>query len=57
MNSTVFISEPSSVLEVTVVIFWLESMFLRKENWFNRLVLKIKQQKAIQLLFVFIKLF
>ena len=57
MNSTVFISEPSSFLEVTVVLFWLESMFLRKENWFNRLVLKIKQQKAIQLLFVFIKLF
>ena len=48
-QSTVFINEPPSSLEVMVLIFYFETTFQSNENRFMSLVLKAKKQKAIQL--------
>ena len=53
MNSTIFINKPPSVLKVMELIFKFKSMFQRVENRFISLVLEPKQQKAIQLPYVF----
>ena len=42
---------------VMVLIFWFISIFQRNENRFISLVLKAKEQKAIQLPYIFLKFY
>ena len=56
-KSTVFINKPPSFLEVVDLIFSFKNIFQRNENRFISLVLKAKQQKGIQLPYIFLKFY
>ena len=53
----IFIDKPPCFLEFIVLIFWFISIFQKNENRFISLVLKAKQQKAIQLSCIFLKFY
>ena len=55
MNTTIFINKRPSFLEVVVLILQFKSIYQRNENKFIKLVLKAKQQKVIQIPFIFLK--
>ena len=54
-NSYISINKPPCFLEVMVLIFYFISIFQRNENRFISLVLKAKEQKTIQLPYIFLK--
>ena len=55
MNGSIFIKKPLSFFEIMVLIFYFKSIFQENENRLISLSLKAKQQKRIQLSYIFLK--